>query len=336
MLIHKIAAPRTATERDANVPPPCRAWTTDDAPGDRLSYWIEVLGEAIFELKIEVPQRDEFHARLRQYPLGACELSLIEVDGQVVHRTRENISRSSKAQFDLIFVRRGPMQIQQHGRSAEIGDGGCVLVDSQAEYEFLTSPRSEHLVLHLPETWLKTLAPSPEDGTVRPITAATPWGGALTATLSALAAEPIDSLLLPRQMLANQVGSLLSLAIGAPDRSSTKHARRLYERLLEELDERAHEPDLSAAGLAAAFNVSTRYLHRLFAAAGTTYGHELYRVRLERAARLLSDGRFANTSISEIGARSGFSDPSHFARRFREKFKATPGAYRGGAGAARA
>lgn len=307
---------------------PCRSWSTNEAPGDSLAYWTEVVGEAIFDLKITVPRHSDFQARLRQYPFGSCDLSLIEVDAQSVQRTREGISRSRKAQFDLVYVRQGHMALHQYGRSVEIGAGACVLKDNRAEYRFSTAPMTEQVVVHLPVTWLQTLIPSPEDGVAKPITAATPWGAALIASLSALAAQSINTLLLPPQLLANQIGSLLSLATETPGTGLTKHSRRTYLRLLERLDECALEPDVTAAGLAASFKISTRYLHGLFAAAGTTYGHELYRIRLERAAQLLRDKRFAQASISEIAARCGFADPSHFARRFREKFQATPGSYR--------
>jgi AraC family transcriptional activator of tynA and feaB len=50
--------------------------------------------------------------------------------------------------------------------------------------------------------------------------------------------------------------------------------------------------------------------------------------RLHRAQRLLRDKRFDGLGIAEIAWKCGFSEPSHFARRFRERFGATPSAYR--------
>lgn len=305
-----------------------RSWSTDEAPGDCLSYWTEVVGEAIFELTIDAPRRHNFQACLKQYSLGTCDLSLIQVGEQLVQRTRGCIARSREAQFDLLFVRRGKTVLRQYGRMAEIESGACVLIDSRAEYTFSTSPQTEHVVIHCPETWLRTLVLSPEDGTVRPIDTTSSWGAALIATLSAIAVEPIDHLPVPPGVLGNQIGSLLSLVLGSPNTASTKHSQRMFLRLMERLDDCALDPDLDAASLATSFNVSTRYLHSLFASAHTTYSRELYRIRLERSAQLLRDRRFATASISDIAARCGFTDPSHFARRFRDKFKVTPGSYR--------
>jgi AraC-like DNA-binding protein len=66
----------------------------------------------------------------------------------------------------------------------------------------------------------------------------------------------------------------------------------------------------------------------LFAHASTTFGNELMRTRLESARRLLSDKRYDALSVSEVAARSGFLEPSHFARRFRKAFGSGPTEFR--------
>jgi AraC-like DNA-binding protein len=49
---------------------------------------------------------------------------------------------------------------------------------------------------------------------------------------------------------------------------------------------------------------------------------------MEFAHRMLSDRRFDNLSVSEIAARCGFLEPSHFARRFRQSFGVGPSGFR--------
>jgi AraC-like DNA-binding protein len=51
-------------------------------------------------------------------------------------------------------------------------------------------------------------------------------------------------------------------------------------------------------------------------------------IRLERARQMLHDRRFAHLPVGEIAMRCGFTDPSHFARRFRMQFRAAPAAFR--------
>ncbi len=51
-------------------------------------------------------------------------------------------------------------------------------------------------------------------------------------------------------------------------------------------------------------------------------------LRLKRAKALLDDVRFERIPIAEIAWRSGFTNPSHFARRFRQRFGMAPADYR--------
>jgi AraC-like DNA-binding protein len=66
----------------------------------------------------------------------------------------------------------------------------------------------------------------------------------------------------------------------------------------------------------------------LRATLGTTFSKELMSIRLERARRHLADPQFSHLSISEVGWRCGFTDSSHFARRFHQCYGLSPRAYR--------
>jgi AraC-like DNA-binding protein len=86
---------------------------------------------------------------------------------------------------------------------------------------------------------------------------------------------------------------------------------------------RADEPGLDPACVAAALGMSVRYLHRLLAPTGRSFGEHLLAQRLERAAGLLRD-RDCRLKIGEIAAQAGFADISHFNRSFRRAFGDTP------------
>ncbi len=43
---------------------------------------------------------------------------------------------------------------------------------------------------------------------------------------------------------------------------------------------------------------------------------------------MLRDARFRDLSVNEIALRAGYSEPSHFSRRFREAFDMTPAVFR--------
>lgn len=75
--------------------------------------------------------------------------------------------------------------------------------------------------------------------------------------------------------------------------------------------------------------LSEHTLRRRFQQAGSTEspGEMIHRLRMEHAARLLTEGRY---TIAAVAAMSGFDDKRHFAARFREHFGVSPRAYRTG------
>ena len=86
------------------------------------------------------------------------------------------------------------------------------------------------------------------------------------------------------------------------------------------------DPGLTPAVVAANLNISTRYLERLLESSGRTFSARVMDLRLDAAHRMLDDPAARHLRISEIAARSGFTDLSHFSRRFRQRYGEPPSA----------
>ena len=89
--------------------------------------------------------------------------------------------------------------------------------------------------------------------------------------------------------------------------------------------EKMFEPMMSRNRVADELGVSVRTLARAFATHGTSFDRSLWNSRLEAAYEALLSSR-GGTNITEIALRHGFSDSSHFARRFKARFGVRPGA----------
>ncbi len=80
--------------------------------------------------------------------------------------------------------------------------------------------------------------------------------------------------------------------------------------------------------LAKQFNISPNYICSLFSRhLHTTYSAYLTKIRMELAARLLSE---TDKPVKEVAVDSGYEDYFYFCRVFREYFSRTPTQYRNG------
>jgi len=306
-----------------------QSWSTEHLqPGKALSYWRDVICENLLQMHIQSSQERAFFGYIGKHALGPIKANFISVSEQKVWRERTAACNAKDHLFHLIHVRKGVQLIEQYGRSLKVEAGNCLLIDCLAGFEFDFPQGVEALVLEIRRDWLRGWLPAPEDAAARLIDGRSGWGATLASALSNITPTTVGASGLPAAVVAEQIVSLLALAAAHHDSSSTTHKRALLRRVTEAMRERCHEPDLDPATVAAALGLSRRYVHLLFASAGTTFCEELYACRLHRAQRLLCDKRFEGLGIAEIAWNCGFSEPSHFTRRFRERFGSPPSAYR--------
>jgi len=306
-----------------------RHWSTGEAPpGKALNYWIEAICEAFLEMKADSPSPENFSARITQHPFGTIDLNFADTTSQEVWRTPQAIGSSSKRAYYLLYMREGRLNARQRGREAATLPGDCVLIDSMEPYSFSFPETNRCLSVQMPHDWLRSWIPEPEKILARAFSATSPWGRTLASAVGNLAECDLDDLALPRSVVADQLGALLALVGGRTPAGATTHRQALLRRIRRSLGERIGDPSLDPGAIAAEHGISKRYLHLLFADGGMSFGATLIELRLEHARRLLDDHRYSRLGIQEIAWRCGFSEPSHFARRFRARYGASPAAYR--------
>jgi AraC-like DNA-binding protein len=303
-------------------------WSTTDVESRHaLAYWVDTICKSFLEIDIDSPQRHQFHARLEQSDLGPATLNIIEADPQSIRRTPARIAHSRYPGYFLLQLRRGQLRFQQYGREACIEPGDCVLVDCNAPYRLECLQTTRTVAMRFPRDWLRNWIPSPESLAGRPLRAVSGWSATLSAALANFDTDTYEELALPEGVVAEQIAALLALAAG-PEAHVTRGSEKLLNRIRRTIRDRCHEAGLTPAAIAEQHGISKRYLHYLFAHTDSTFGDELMRMRLDCAHRLLSDHRFAGLTVSEVAARSGFLEPSHFARRFRKAYGAGPTEFR--------
>ena len=107
--------------------------------------------------------------------------------------------------------------------------------------------------------------------------------------------------------------------------STIQHRTSLFEDATS-IVEQEYSSDLALDDIARRVASSRRQLQRAYAEiGGTTFREHLTRVRMERAAGLLSD---RGLTVREVARRVGYRQPAQFAKAFRRHLGVAPSDYR--------
>jgi AraC-like DNA-binding protein len=306
-----------------------RKWSTEGARnGHALTYWNDVVDQILSPMRVDSSVRDDFHGEIIQEEFGPVDAFFVNVCEQEIRRTTGHIGRAQNAVFELIQPRKGRQYGKCRGNPVSLDPGDCILVHPSEPFEFAFPDGSDCLSLQLPASWLRSLIPDPDRISGRVIARCSGWGATLVSALLNFSPGCSSSFSLSPVTVAEQIAMLLALAGGAMAPATTTHKDGVLRRMRDALREHYHDAEFDTASLARLLGISRRYVHVLFASVGSTFGQELMAVRLERAREVLADKRFSRKGIGEIAWCCGFTAPSHFAARFRERYGVSPRQYR--------
>jgi AraC-like DNA-binding protein len=262
--------------------------------------------------------------KLERHSLGDLTVTFLEVQPDSLRQAGWPLA--PQRDFVLVQARRGESRFRFPQGEITAGPRDCILIHPGERCETVCTLQTSAIALSLPEQWLKRWLPR-LDPSPHLFRAGEGWNAALCTVVGTLTPGTIRELTLPGSVLADNIGTLLALAAGP---HSQGPPLSLFDSLSQGLRASLHRPELSPARLAASHQISLRALHYAFATGQTTFMKELIRARLERSAELLTEGRVKLT-VEEVAKRCGFTDTSHFTRRFRERFGQTPAKFRSNA-----
>ncbi|MGY8635306.1 helix-turn-helix domain-containing protein [Bradyrhizobium sp. 14AA] len=317
-------------------PAPGLAWNTEDVrPSEQFAYYREAICQVFMKLTPEPTDRSSFPARIERIGLGAGAINRVRFPGHLVLRSASDIAASSSSCFYLNLKLAGHCRIEQDGRNVDLSPGQVGIFDSARQFALRHSHGTS---LHVASFWVPTqllqdrLPPSFAFAPAR--VSDDPLIGHLTVeTARALnSAAPNTS----GEENARLFGVLLDLVALSLTRGSRRGAESIglveatWIALRRAVDGGLREPGLTVAAVAASVSISERYVHKLFERAGTTFACYAMERRLEGVARDLRDPAMAGRAIGDLAFDWGFADLSHFARRFKQRFGATPRDWRRG------
>ena len=304
-------------------------FSTDDiAPPHRLAVWREALFQTQFNVDIEPTSDSPFRGQVTVRNLPG----LRHLSGRSSPATyRRSTRRVTRDDVVLSFgrdVRHVSRPANGRETMIEAGDaflapcGGCASIQVPHEGEF-TSVR-------LPRVALASNVIRLEDAYCRRIPHDTPallllkrYLALLNDEAAALADSSLEHSVVTHvyDLLAKTLGATRDAAVLADGRGVRAARMRMIK---DHVARHLTDARLSVHTVAARHKVSARYVQRLFDGCGSTFTEYVMERRLERAHRLLGDPRLCDRTLTAIAFAAGFNDLSHFQRRFRRRYGATP------------
>ncbi|WP_407166558.1 AraC family transcriptional regulator [Bradyrhizobium sp. ORS 111] len=302
--------------------------TADWSERDRLPIFREQIGRMMVGLDPEPLTDGAFHAEANIRELPGLGIGSWTCSNLRIARPRA-LLHDGKDDFVLTIITSGQVRASQRGREIDLAPGQAVLMSAAEAGEMAGSPSpSRFFGLRLPRKALAALGSSPQDMTMRALSANTE----ALRLLAFYVRELDDGYQLATPELVDAVVSHLTdlgaLIIGANrDGTVVAEERGLAAARLAAVKADISENlgyDLTLSAVAARLKLTPRHIQRLFEGAGSTFSEFVLGQRLARAHRLLTDPRWTDSTIGTIAFESGFGDLSYFNRTFRRHYGATP------------
>jgi AraC-like DNA-binding protein len=248
-----------------------------------------------------------------------------------VTRTKWHIGRGAS---DEIFVCRqfsGQMVLKQDGHQVDLEAGGVTLLDPAVPYVACFSGGSELLVLKVRRKALEGRVGRARELTARALPASAETR-LTSAYLGLLPFHENDLSTAAGACIEPHLLDLIALSFsrsrnGASAQGSSARAL-VRARVRAAVEANLCDRSFGAAAAAQAAGISIRYANALLADEGMSIMQLIQSRRLERCRQALADPAQAHRKISEIAYGWGFSDMTHFGRRFKSTYGLLPRDFR--------
>jgi AraC-like DNA-binding protein len=306
---------------------------TDDLPAARrFALWRDVASSLFIPVDVQSQDHDAFRYRSARNTIDGIPIGSSTARDIRVHRAAHHIGDPDDCPVTLYVPASGELAFSQAGHERRVSQGELAFIDGGLPYKQEVLADLNFVWFHVPKDRLLSRIGRVEAVAGLTLESRNPYTRLAIDFIRSVAgmAGEFDGENASR--IANQVLDLVAMAVeqdtGAapPDGKARRsamlhHAKTFMERNLP-------DSELSLERVAAALEVSPRYLSGLFSDTETPYRTWLRERRLEQCARALATAQFAHRSLTDIAHSWGFADSAHFSRCFKQRYGLSPGDYR--------
>jgi AraC family transcriptional regulator, positive regulator of tynA and feaB len=298
---------------------------------DRFDSWHAAARKYVVDHDARPDCRLTFEAKLCSAALDGLSLVSFESSSMTVSHTSRHAAQGTS---DELFVCRqlaGTLLLEQDYLEVALRSGDMALLDPRLPYRGRFSSGSSLLVVKVPRRRLEARVGRAGSMIARCIRPEHGENG-LVSDFLALLPSHAERLDLTAAMVAEQALDLLAVALakasGLPGPGLSSGRLLVLIRLRSAIEANLTNPALSPVAVAATVGVSLRYANAVLASENTSVARLIQTRRLERCRQALADSTQAHRLISDIAYRWGFSDMTHFGRRFKAAYGLLPNEYR--------
>jgi AraC-like DNA-binding protein len=302
--------------------------TADIPPADRIEVVYTAMTQAsVPSYVIHEDPDGEVHTRLEVWDLGSANVFTARSTGLRLLRTPTQARQDAAPVIALSVQMLADGRHEQLGHRQIVRPGSLMMVDLSSPYDFSWSGDGAAGCIQIPIDQIGL----PID-VIRRAAAnlrTSPLYDIVTSHVAHLVDDAEQLSADPAAAALGGASIELARALLASAAHTEPHARAvLAETLLTQVRAyvRQHlaDPDLRPATIAAAHNISLRYLYKICAHADLSLEQWIIGERLRGARDELLRPDSHQRTIAMVARRWGFTDPTHFTRRFRSTYGLTP------------
>lgn len=306
--------------------------TKDLHPRDRFEYWHDVACRELVRHNAVPEHPPAFDASMDAGSLGGLEIVQFENSPMSVERNTGHLLSSDSDELFVCCQVSGTVVLSQGGRDALLQPGDMTLLDPQAPYRAKFMRDSKVLVVKPNRRIIEARLGRIGDETARVIRPSTAEASLASSVLRMLPPElgrfSSESEELVREHTLDLVCVALTTSLGKDESRKSASRSMTLMRLRAVVDALLTDPELTACRVVAVAGVSMRYANALLASEGTSIMRLVWERRLARCRQALEDPAQSHRSVSEIAYGWGFSDMTHFGRRYRDRYGLLPSEWR--------
>lgn len=295
-------------------------------PPERFDFFQALVGRLFCPMQVEprIGARQDFSGLVETARLGDLRLARVSTSPCAVRRRREDIARLSAAAYLVKFQTKGEAYWRQRDREVHLRPGDFVVCSVAEPYWLEFRGPYEMPVLALTVESMRRLTPDPDQFLGLRLGGEEADCGLLSSFVAQVAARMSG---LSGPMISRVEANILDLlggVLSARARQGRVSAAQQITQIKSYIAGHLRDRRLGPAAVAAAFGLSTRYLHSLFESEPATLGHTIRALRVA-ACRAVLEGAAADAqSLTDLALDFGFYDLSHMTRSFRAEFGLTP------------